>query len=390
MSVTKTESGRWNARFPKGDGTYGNKVFTKQSDAKAYESKMVELVQGGAVFDPKNGKKTVEEVAWTWYGLQPDTPNYRQNISSHLRNHLLANLGKRQIATVTEDDLQKLVRLLEKGDVKENRKPMAATTIRTVMTTINMVFRYARKKKWILEDPSLELKLPQIPQREIQPMTIQQVHLIADNIFPRYRGVVLFDAATGLRQGEVFAVRVEDINWTRGDGSVKVHKQIQSYTGRPQERQSKLKTARSYRTVPVDDDVLDLLEKHLIEFPSVGGYLFTNSIGKPLHRRVFDRAFDAAKRRAVQILKDGADEHLEGDPIKLQLAYAGADKLADEVFHSLRHFYASLLIRGGLSPKVVAARLGHSNAMMTLNRYSHLWPDDEGRTREATKILWVL
>ena len=52
-------------------------------------------------------------------------------------------------------------------------------------------------------------------------------------------------------------------------------------------------------------------------------------------------------------------------------------------FHSLRHFYASLLIRHGESVKVVQARLGHASAAETLDTYSHLWPDNEDRTRAA-------
>lgn len=53
-------------------------------------------------------------------------------------------------------------------------------------------------------------------------------------------------------------------------------------------------------------------------------------------------------------------------------------------FHSLRHFYASLLIRHGESVKVVQARLGHASASeRTLDTYSHLWPDSEDRTRLA-------
>ena len=52
-------------------------------------------------------------------------------------------------------------------------------------------------------------------------------------------------------------------------------------------------------------------------------------------------------------------------------------------FHSLRHFYASLLIRHGESVKVVQARLGHASAAETLDTYSHLWPDSEDRTRAA-------
>ncbi len=52
-------------------------------------------------------------------------------------------------------------------------------------------------------------------------------------------------------------------------------------------------------------------------------------------------------------------------------------------FHSLRHYYASLLIRHGESVKVVQSRLGHASAAETLDTYSHLWPDSEDTTRAA-------
>jgi integrase len=60
--------------------------------------------------------------------------------------------------------------------------------------------------------------------------------------------------------------------------------------------------------------------------------------------------------------------------------------MAEVTMHDLRHYFASALIRAGLNPKVVAERLGHANAAMTLNVYSHLWPDDEDRTREAIEV----
>jgi integrase len=46
------------------------------------------------------------------------------------------------------------------------------------------------------------------------------------------------------------------------------------------------------------------------------------------------------------------------------------------------------LIAAGQPVKVVSARLGHSNAAMTLNVYSHLWPDDEDRTRQAIDAVF--
>ena len=58
-----------------------------------------------------------------------------------------------------------------------------------------------------------------------------------------------------------------------------------------------------------------------------------------------------------------------------------------ETFHSLRHYYASLLIRHGESVTTVQARLGHASAVETLNVYSHLWPDSKDRTREAVDLV---
>lgn len=56
-------------------------------------------------------------------------------------------------------------------------------------------------------------------------------------------------------------------------------------------------------------------------------------------------------------------------------------------FHDLRHTYASALIANGCSVKVVQAHLGHKSAAVTLDTYSHLWPDDEDRARSAVEAF---
>jgi hypothetical protein len=88
-----------------------------------------------------------------------------------------------------------------------------------------------------------------------------------------------------------------------------------------------------------------------------------------------------------------ADYHpatIDGQPITRSLWGHLWRPIAREVglptgtgLHSLRHYYASLLIRHGESIKTVQARLGHATAVETLDTYSHLWPDSDDRTREA-------
>jgi integrase len=56
--------------------------------------------------------------------------------------------------------------------------------------------------------------------------------------------------------------------------------------------------------------------------------------------------------------------------------------------HDLRHHYASVLIDGGESVKVVQERLGHASAMETMDTYAHLWPSSDERTRNVVERAW--
>jgi integrase len=114
-----------------------------------------------------------------------------------------------------------------------------------------------------------------------------------------------------------------------------------------------LKTARSYRTVPLPEVVAVELAAHIGVYPS------SDPDGLLLASRA-RRAWESAT------------------------AAAGVPSLT---FHGLRHFYASALIRAGHSPTAVAARLGNTAAMV-LGTYAHLWPDDDDRTRDAVDDLF--
>lgn len=114
------------------------------------------------------------------------------------------------------------------------------------------------------------------------------------------------------------------------------------------------------RTIPAPQVELDELAAHLTRHPT-DGLLFPGADGGPIVRTRFN---DAAWRPALK-----------------------AARVTSVTFHDLRHFYASALIRGGLSVRVVADRLGHADAGLTLNVYSHLWPDEEDRTRVAVDAL---
>ncbi len=172
----------------------------------------------------------------------------------------------------------------------------------------------------------------------------------------RYKALVVLAAGTGLRQGECFGLTVDRVDFLRR--TITVDRQlILPATGPPQFGPPK--TAASVRTVPLPKVVGESLASHLERWPAgTEGLIFTNERGDPLRRNRLGEIWRAAVSRAAL---DGLR------------------------FHDLRHFYASLLIRHGESVKVVQARLGHASASETLDTYSHLWPDNEERTRAAVE-----
>lgn len=117
------------------------------------------------------------------------------------------------------------------------------------------------------------------------------------------------------------------------------------------------KTTASIRQIPLPTIVAEELPLHLAMYPpGLSGLVFTNNHGQALRRSNFGSMW----RRATKSASAG-----------------------DVVFHHLRHYYASLLIRHGESVKTVQARMGHASATETLDTYAHLWPDSDDRTREA-------
>nr|WP_243698043.1 tyrosine-type recombinase/integrase [Curtobacterium sp. PhB191] len=80
----------------------------------------------------------------------------------------------------------------------------------------------------------------------------------------------------------------------------------------------------------------------------------------------------------------GTTSSRKSPPRLKTIAAAGVEpfKLRD-----LRHFYASNLIAAGCDVVTVQRALEHRSALVTLNTYSHLWPNAEDRTRSATAGL---
>lgn len=354
-SVEKRDDGRprpWLVRWRDEAGSQRKKSFTRKVDADRFRAEVEHSLNIGTYVDPAAGRKTFREYAEAWRLAQPHRPNTAARTLSQLGKHVYPVLGSRPVAAIRPSELQAFVTGLSAS--------LSPGSVRTVYATVRAIFKTAVHDRVIGRDPAAGVKMPERAREQIIPLSVEQVDQLAGAMPDRYRALVVVAAATGLRQGELFGLQVADVDFLRK--TLTVERQVQPAAGGGVVV-GPLKNRASYRTLPVGKVVADALAAHLKAYPAPdrASYVFTTPAGVALSRNAFN---GSVWRRAVD-----------------------AAGLAGVGMHDLRHFYASALIRAGLNAKVVATRLGHANAAMTLNTYSHLWPDDEDRTRQAIDDL---
>ncbi len=228
-------------------------------------------------------------------------------------------------------------------------------TLRNLRNLLSCVFRTAVEWGYLAENPVSRAKLP---PRNIRPngtqfLTPVQVRQLAAELCEPYRSMTLMAVLTGLRRGELFALRWEAVDLDKG--VLEVRETV--YRGRP----STPKTKSSYRRIPLSVPVVQLLTTLKAQQPNGGGLVFASRRGTPINP-------DNVLRRVLH----PACKRLELPPVG---------------WHIFRHTHATLLSDLGESLKTAQALLGHSDLDTTLTFYTHAVPESEQRATERLAQL---
>jgi integrase len=215
---------------------------------------------------------------------------------------------------------------------------------------------------------------------KIVPWTAGQVDAIHGELPGRHKAMTDTGRYLGLRQGEIFGLSLDEIDWLHRvvhvGHQVKLFKAVTPVYGPPK--------GGKPRDVPLPHQAAEALAAHLERFPAAEitlpwqspdgrprtfALVFTGDKGGPCNRAAFNSKIWVPARRRARI-PDRAE--VEG----------GAG------MHQLRHHFASLLLRGGVDIKRVQEWLGHHSAAFTLDIYGHLMPDDhEASLRQVEAIF---
>lgn len=348
-SIAKRSNGRWLARYRDESGREHSKMFVKKSDGQRWLDSVTASVVRGDYVNPKSGRITFRDFASPWLAMQVLRPTSMANYEATLRLNVFPRIGDRPIAAIKPSEIQAMVAWM--GTDVPGHKALQPATVRMALAVCSAVFAAAVKDRVLAANPCIGVKRPEVNRQQVVPLTTEQVLRMHGAMPPGWQAAVTLGAGMGLRQGEMRGLSVDRIDFLRR--TLRVDRQLLSLSGQ-EPSLGPPKTRGSVRTIPMPKTVTEALAAHLASFPTYeDGLLF-----EPMTRSAFSgRVWTPARRSAG---------------------------LGPEVtFHTLRHYYASLLIRHGESVKTVQARLGHASALETLNTYSHLWHDADDRTREA-------
>jgi integrase len=331
---------------------------TKKRKARLHE--VLNDINKGDYVEPK--KITFQVFAEAWINERLSIRGSTASAyGSIIRQHLLPGLGVLQVHEIRLDHVQALISGLTKS-VSVKTLHNSITLLRVML--VGKKGASAIKRGYIRHDPTKGVELPSRVHQNIQSRTPEQVWRLIDTAQELANhnkcaqvahSAIFLDAFTGLRRGEILALRFSDIDWfareivvsraiskvTADDG---VHKWASSL--------GPTKSKRS-RRVGVGEEALRVLAELKQAAADKEGFVLTpEAAGLALGTFLDPDYFDASIYGPI-------------------VAVAG---LAGIRFHDLRHFFASMLIAQGESAKYVCDQMGHSSIQVTFDTYGHLFP----------------
>lgn len=364
---------RYRARYVGPDGTEKSKSFPDKQKRRA-ETWLANIeadMSRGDYIAPEAGKVTFEQYATKWMKTQMTDPATRETVEMRLRLHALPHIGPRPIGSFNPTHLRLWMRTLE--DLG-----LSASYRRGIFAHVSTVFTAAVEDRVIRANPcsARSVKAPRLDPRKVKPWSVDRVKAVRAALPERYQALVDPAAGCGLRQGEVFGLAVEDVDFL--GGVVHVVRQVKLLHNRPVFAPPK---GGKERDVPLPESIAFALAGHLTLFPAAEVTLPWKTLdGPPVTASLIFRSPEGLS------LNRNRFNDRQWRPA---LRAAGVATGRDNGMHALRHFYASVLLDAGESIKALSEYLGHHDPGFTLRTYTHLMPSSETRTRAAVDTVWA-
>ncbi len=374
-NIRKRKDNRWEGRYIRFYDEQG-KAYYGSVYAKSYLEVKKKLLfvskQAGNKLEGKNaGNYSFQEILFLWLQniqikIKPQTYAKYNHI---IEKHIIPFIGNIKVNKVSSILIHKFVAQKKENGRLDQKGGLSESSLRTLIYIIKASLSFASAKGFC---PALQGEVISfsVKGREINILNKkeqQQLELyLCNNLNASTMGILLC-LYTGLRVGEICALRWNDIDWHMGVLYVRrtiqrvknLHKN--SFQPKTMLTSGEPKTPSSNRKIPIPSFLIPLLKKQKDQAEK-NSYVLTGRGDYFLEPRTYQYRF------------------------KTYLHSAGLQNIIN--FHALRHTFATRCIEAGFDAKTLSELLGHSSVNITLNRYVHSLVEQKRAQMELLSLNW--
>jgi integrase len=340
------------------NGKRRQKTLTVRGTKKNAEARLAEMLHElniGTFVEP--AKMSVAEYLTRWlaeYAAQNVSRKTYERYDEIVRLHLSPALGTHRLTGLKPLHIQEHYGAALRGGRRDGKGGLSAQTVLHHHRVLREALQQAVRWQLVARNPADAVEPPRSARREMHVLDEEQTAKLLESAKGSRLFIVIFLAVvTGLRRGEILALRWEDVDLERA--LLQVRRTLEQARGGLRFKEPK--TEKGRRLVALGPETVETLRRH--------------------------RREQIKERLALGQEYKNSDlvcARIHGTPLDPAEVTAGFARLIRSMdlprvrLHDLRHGHATHLLRLGIHPKVVSERLGHSGVAITLNTYSHILP----------------
>ena len=290
---------------------------------------------------------TFEEFARVWeaHTLPSFKRSTQSDTRSQLNKHLIPFFATMQLQSITPQVVQRFI---------ATRQGLSPKRVKNLVATLRIMWRQV-KQAGITHNPFDSIALPRQEKPRAASFTREDVEKILAAAEEPYRTFYWLAVETGMRSGELCALRIEDLNLEAA--TIRVSRAV--WRGQLQSP----KSLAALRELAISPVLSAHLESYLRSWRSNSGHLlFATRKGTPWLADL------VVKRKLHPLLK------------RLGIAQCG--------LHGFRHANATLMDALNAPVKIRQQRLGHTDSRVTLDTYTHVGADERQLAKQLGEVLW--
>ena len=359
--IRQRSPGSWEVRYSISTPAGGQRqtvTTTVRGDRKAAERELRRLLRAVDIGEHVDATRmTVRDWLARWLETvrQEVAPKSHERYAEIVRNFLTPALGNLPLQKLTPSHIQEAYNRWATGGRRDGKEGgLSPRTRRHVHRILSSALARAVEQHALARNPAdaLKRRLPKVERREMITLTLEQSARLLEAVgHSRIYWPVLIALSTGMRRGEILALRWRNVDLERG--VVRVVETLEETKSGIRFKAPKTEKTRAIALPACSVEELRRLKREQAEALLALGI-----------RQTADTL--------VCCREDGAPKQ----PLSLTYEFARFVSRTKDLprvrFHDLRHTHATHLLANGVHPKIAQERLGHSTISTTLDLYSHV------------------